>query len=161
MPINQAQQRIAQRRQEMIDFADITLPDLIHGDQPPPLELVFDDSAQHQTGTASSPGYYRGTARVITSAEAFDRVQQGDVIVIPYSDVGWTPIFSRAGAVIAESGGMLSHSSIVAREYGIPAVVSVDHACRWIQDGDVLAVDGFKGVVAKVGPEAAPAEVPA
>ncbi len=145
-----AGQRIARRRQEMIDYRDIALPDLIHGDQPPPLELIFDEAAQQQTGTASSPGYYRGTARVVASTEAFDKVRPGDVIVIPFSDVGWTPVFSRAGAVIAESGGMLSHSSIVAREYGIPAVVSVDHACQWIQDGDVLAVDGFKGLVVKV-----------
>jgi pyruvate,water dikinase len=87
-------------------------------------------------------------------------VQPGDVIVIPYSDVGWTPIFSRAGAVIAESGGMLSHSSIVAREYGIPAVVSVNHACQWIRDGDLLAVDGFKGVVAKASQPGGPNEVP-
>ena len=63
----------------------------------------------------------------------FDRVQPGDVLVIPYSDVGWTPLFARAGAVVAESGGMLSHSSIVAREYQIPAVVSVPGAMR-LQD---------------------------
>ncbi|MDJ0700007.1 MAG: PEP/pyruvate-binding domain-containing protein [Woeseiaceae bacterium] len=150
LPVGEAGQRIARRRQEMSDYEDIALPDLIHGDQPPPLELTFDESAHQQTGTASSPGYYRGTARVVTSADVFYKVQPGDVIVIPYSDVGWTPLFSRAGAVIAESGGMLSHSSIVAREYGIPAVVSVNHACQWIQDGDLIAVDGFKGVVAKV-----------
>lgn len=160
LPANEAQGLVAQRRQEMIDLEDVTLPELIHGDQPPPLEFIYDDSAQQQAGTASSPGYYRGTARVITSAEAFEKVQPGDVIVIPYSDVGWTPIFSRAGAVIAESGGMLSHSSIVAREYGIPAVVSVNHACQWIRDGDLLAVDGFKGVVAKAGQPGGANEVP-
>jgi pyruvate,water dikinase len=160
LPADEAQGLVAQRRQEMIDLEDVTLPELIHGDQPPPLELIYDDSAQQQAGTASSPGYYRGTARVITSAEAFEKVQPGDVIVIPFSDVGWTPIFSRAGAVIAESGGMLSHSSIVAREYGIPAVVSVNHACQWIRDGDLLAVDGFKGVVAKASQPVGPNEAP-
>jgi pyruvate,water dikinase len=55
---------------------------------------------------------------------------------------------------------MLSHSSIVAREYGIPAVVSVNHACQWIRDGDLLAVDGFKGVVAKASQPAVANEVP-
>jgi pyruvate,water dikinase len=66
--------------------------------------------------------------------------------VIPYSDVSWTPLFSLAKAVISESGGLLSHCSIVAREYGIPAVVSVDAATH-IEDGTKLAVDGNNGLV--------------
>ncbi len=66
--------------------------------------------------------------------------------MIPYSDVGWTPLFARAGAVIAESGGILSHSSIIAREYNIPAVVSVKHAMN-LRDGELVEVDGYKGLV--------------
>ena len=66
--------------------------------------------------------------------------------MIPYADVGWTPLFARAGAVIAESGGMLSHSSIVAREYQIPAVVSVPHACH-LADGTTVSVDGYRGTI--------------
>jgi len=73
-------------------------------------------------------------------------MEPGDVLVIPFSDVGWTPLFAKAGAVVAESGGILSHSSIVAREYGIPAVVSVPNACQ-LQDGTLVTVDGFQGVV--------------
>jgi pyruvate,water dikinase len=68
------------------------------------------------------------------------------VLVIPYSDVGWTPLFTKAGAVIAESGGMLSHSSIIAREYGIPAVVSVPSACQ-IAEETLVTVDGYRGRV--------------
>jgi pyruvate,water dikinase len=67
-------------------------------------------------------------------------------LVIPYADVGWTPLFMRAGAVIAESGGLLSHSSIIAREYNIPAVVSVAHACR-LADGTTVTVDGYQGEI--------------
>ena len=69
---------------------------------------------------------------------------EGDVLVIPFSDVGLTPLFARAGAVVAESGGILSHSSIIAREYGIPAVVSVPGACG-LEDGTMMAVDGYTG----------------
>ena len=76
----------------------------------------------------------------------FDRVEEGDIIVIPFSDVGWTPLFARAGAVVAESGGMLSHSSIVSREYGIPCVVSVSGAMS-IPDGSMAVVDGYRGIV--------------
>ena len=81
----------------------------------------------------------------------FEHLCIGDVLIIPFSDVGWTPLFARAGAVVAESGGILSHSSIVAREYRIPAVVSVSGACR-IPDGAMVTVNGYTGdiMVAKV-----------
>ena len=65
---------------------------------------------------------------------------------MPYSDVGWTPLFARAGAVVAEAGGMLSHSSIVAREYRIPCVVSVGGAMR-LPDGATVTVDGYAGTI--------------
>jgi phosphohistidine swiveling domain-containing protein len=76
----------------------------------------------------------------------FDKLQPGDVLVIPFSDVGWTPLFTKAGAVIAESGGILSHSSIVAREYNIPAVVSVPGACQ-LADDTIVTVDGYRGEI--------------
>jgi pyruvate,water dikinase len=76
----------------------------------------------------------------------FEQLQQGDVLVIPFSDISWTPLFSKAGAVIAESGGILSHSSIVAREYQIPAVVSVPGAIR-LTEGMVVTVDGYRGEI--------------
>jgi pyruvate,water dikinase len=72
------------------------------------------------------------------------KVREGDVLVIPYSDVGWTPLFTKAGAVVAQSGGMLSHSSIIAREYGIPAVVSVPGACQ-LADDTLVTVNGHNG----------------
>jgi pyruvate,water dikinase len=84
-----------------------------------------------------------------------NRVQEGDVLVIPYSDVSWTPLFAKAGAVVAEAGGILSHSSIIAREYGIPAVVAVPGACQ-LADGTQLTVDGNNGQVileGKTGPK--------
>ena len=80
-------------------------------------------------------------------------MREGDVLVIPYSDAGWTLLFSKAGAVIAESGGILSHSSIVAREYNIPAVVSVSGACN-LSDGCIVAVDGYSGEVVIHGQDA-------
>jgi pyruvate,water dikinase len=67
----------------------------------------------------------RSSAKVIQSLQDFGSLREGDVLTVPYSDVGWTPLIAKAGAVIAESGGSLSHSSIVAREYNIPAVVSI------------------------------------
>jgi pyruvate,water dikinase len=83
---------------------------------------------------------------VVQGIRDFPKLKDGDVLVIPYSDVGWTPLFTKAGAVVAESGGILSHSSIVAREYQIPAVVSVPGA-RQLDDGTIVTVDGFQGEI--------------
>lgn len=78
----------------------------------------------------------------------FPKVTDDCVLVIPYSDVSWTPLFAHVGALVAEAGGMLSHSSIVVREYGIPAVVSVPNATR-LKDGTEVTVDGYTGAITR------------
>ena len=132
-------------QQEMLASRDAVLPDIIYGNKAPPLEVVSSSSVR-MVGIATSPGYYQGQVRVIHSVSEFEQLQQGDVLVIPFSDVSWTPLFSKAGAVIAESGGILSHSSIVAREYQIPAVVSVPGAMR-LKNDMVVTVDGYRGEI--------------
>jgi pyruvate,water dikinase len=134
---------VTQRRCEMEAARDTLMPPVIFGEQLPPLNL---HRAKKLSGTPTSRGHYTGTARLVRSLTDFDKLQSGDVLIIPYSDVGWTPLFARAGAVVAESGGMLSHSAIIAREYGIPAVVSVNGALQ-LADGSVVTVDGYKGEV--------------
>jgi pyruvate,water dikinase len=132
-----------QRRDEIEAVRDIVPPDIIFGDQAPPLEPR---QGQGLTGIPTSRGHYSGPARVLQGIQDLNKVQEGDVLVIPYSDVGWTPMFTKAGAVIAESGGILSHSSIIAREYGIPAVVSVPGACQ-LPDDTQVTVDGYRGEI--------------
>jgi pyruvate,water dikinase len=73
-------------------------------------------------------------------------LNQGDVLVAPTTDPGWTPLFMRAAALVTEVGGYLSHGAIVAREYRLPAVVNVSGA-RTLQDGEVITVDGDTGVI--------------
>ncbi len=136
---------VSGRRQEIEASRDVILPEIIFGDQPPPIEAPG-EIGERLYGIPTSRGYYRGPAKVIRSMEEFNKLAPGDVLVIPYSDVAWTPLFARAGAVVAEAGGILSHSSIVAREFAIPCVVSVEGACR-IPDGSRLMIDGFKGEV--------------
>jgi pyruvate,water dikinase len=97
-------------------------------------------------GVPTSIGHYTGKVTVVRGIRDFGKVQEGDVLVIPFSDVGWTPLFARARAVVAESGGMLSHSSIIAREYNIPAVVSVAGATR-LPDDIIVTVNGHAGEV--------------
>jgi pyruvate,water dikinase len=138
-----ARQIVTKHKRDMERFENIALPSVIYGDDPPPIE---DPSLDKLVGVPTSIGHYTGKVTVVRGLKDFNKVQQGNVLVIPYSDVGWTPLFARAGAVVAESGGLLSHSSIVAREYNIPAVVSVAGATQ-LQDQTLVTVNGHNGEV--------------
>ncbi len=147
---NQSWQTLAARRKAEIEAVrEVNLPVVIYGEVAPPVNA---NGGKILSGTPTSRGYYTGTVKVVLGIEDFNKLEHGDVLVVPYSDVGWTPLFSRAGAVVAESGGLLSHSSIIAREYGIPAVVSVPQATR-LKDHSRVIVDGFKGEVILVSAE--------
>lgn len=98
-------------------------------------------------GLAASLGCVEGPARILRSPADFVRFQKGDVLVAATTNPVWTPLFALASAVVTESGGVTSHASIVAREYGIPAVVATGCATSVIQDGQIIKVDGDKGVV--------------
>lgn len=144
------QTKISQRKRDMESCRSAKAPGIIFGDDIPPVENI---SADKYLGTPTSRGTYTGPVRVVQGIRDFQKLLHGDVLVIPFSDVGWTPLFTKAGAVIAESGGILSHSSIVAREYNIPAVVSVPGACQLVDD-TVVTVDGYRGeIVIHASPE--------
>jgi len=97
-------------------------------------------------GFGVSSGIVEGFARVVRSPlEA--RMQPGEILIAPFTDPGWTPLFIHAKGLVLEVGGMLTHGAIVAREYGIPAVVGVNEAMERINTGDLLRVDGDKGLV--------------
>lgn len=138
---------VAQRRREMEECSEVDVPEVIYGDSPPP---VVTRGSEALKGIPTSRGYYQGPVRVVRGIEEYTNLKDGDVLVIPFSDVGLTPLFAHAGAVVSESGGILSHSSIVAREYGIPAVVSAAGACK-LEDGTLVGVDGFTGEVHILG----------
>jgi pyruvate,water dikinase len=98
-------------------------------------------------GNAASQGTVTGTARVIMSLEQAHRLQRGEILVCPSTLPPWTPLFALASAVVTDQGGVLSHTAIVAREYGIPAVVGTKVATRLIRDGQSITVDGSAGTV--------------
>jgi pyruvate,water dikinase len=149
-----ARELVEQRRHEVEEYRDVELPETIYGDESPPIVGSIQDEYLLRA-IPTSRGYFKGRTLVIDGVDRFDKMEAGAVLVIPYSDVAWTPLFSKAGAVISESGGMLSHCSIVAREYGIPAVVSLTGACKRLVSGTVVSVDGYKGLVT-VQPEEEP-----
>ncbi len=98
-------------------------------------------------GSSGSSGTVRGIARVVESLADAGRLMKGDILVAPTTAPAWTPLFATAGAVVTDTGGVLSHSAVVAREYRIPAVVGAGVATTVIRDGDLIEVDGDTGVV--------------
>jgi phosphohistidine swiveling domain-containing protein len=98
-------------------------------------------------GVAASPGRVTATARVLHAPEDFSQMMHGDVLVAAITTPAWTPLFARAAAIVTDVGGPLSHGSIVAREYGIPAVLGTGAATKRIRSGQVITVDGSAGVV--------------
>ncbi len=130
----------------------IAIPTLVYGSAPPPIlstpnALPFVSSGTLQ-GIGASTGKVEGTIKVLqrlpTSA---DDINAQTILVVPYTDAGWSPVLSRIGGLIAEVGGQLSHGAIVAREYGIPAVMDVSDATRRLTDGQHVRVDGRRGTI--------------
>ncbi len=134
---------IMKRKNEMDETKDIVLPQVIYGEEAPILEKGRE---KNHSGISTSSGIYRGKTRVVQRTDDFAAVRNGDVLLIPFSDVSWTSIIVKAGAIVSETGGMLSHCSIIAREMGIPALVAVENACA-LGSGLTVTVDGSNGVL--------------
>ncbi|ATB33473.1 phosphoenolpyruvate synthase [Melittangium boletus] len=107
------------------------------------------------SGTAASAGVVEGLARVVLDP-AREVLHAGEILVAPHTDPGWTPLFVHASGLVTEVGGLMTHGSVVAREYGIPAVVSVAGATQRIRTGQRIRVDGTRGFVEFLDGEASP-----
>ena len=97
-------------------------------------------------GVPVSSGIIEGRARVILNLEDAD-IEEGDILVTAFTDPSWTPLFVSIKGLVTEVGGMMTHGAIVAREYGLPAVVSVENATKLIKDGQKIRINGAKGYV--------------
>jgi pyruvate,water dikinase len=99
------------------------------------------------TGFPGAAGVVEGTARVLTVPEDGAQLRDGEILVTTVTNIGWTPIFPRAAAVVTDVGAPLSHAAIVARELGVPAVVGCGDATMRVHSGDRIRVDGGAGTV--------------
>lgn len=146
--LRQAKQRRADRRLEL-ERAGTPFMDLpsLSGPQPGGEVLV--------TGTPGSPGVAEGPVRIVRDPAAFGSLRPGEVLVAPYTNPSWTPLFTRATAVVVDTGAAMSHAAIVAREYGVPAVMGTGNGTLRLNDGQWVRVDGSRGVVF---PASAPGE---
>lgn len=104
-------------------------------------------------GSGCCPGIVRGPVRIITDPQNAE-IQAGEILVAQRTDPGWVMLFPAAAGVLVERGSLLSHSAIVAREMGIPTIVALSDATRWLQDGDWVEMDGGSGLVSKIDPPA-------
>jgi phosphohistidine swiveling domain-containing protein len=139
------QSNIEGRREDFIKYENTTPPKFLQGERefndPPPAEVGS------FKGIPASQGVLTATVRVLGSIEDIWQVQAGEILVVPRTDPGWTPVFSKIGGLITETGGILSHGAVVSREYGIPAVTNIYDACRVFKTGQRVTIDGVKGEV--------------
>ena len=101
-------------------------------------------------GFAGAAGKVRGRVAVITDVSHIGEIKQGDILVTCATNVGWTPAFSKVSAIVTDIGAPLSHAAIIAREFGIPAVVGCGNATMLLKTGEMVEVDGAAGVVRKL-----------
>jgi pyruvate,water dikinase len=141
---------VLRRRQYARDLGLPDPPDTFVGYPPPPALNVPPPRAGRLSGLAASAGQVEGRVRVLRSPDA-SMMEPGEILVVPAADVGWTPLFVTAGGLVSELGGPLSHACVVAREYGLPAVVSVRSATSTLKTGDRVRLDGSLGTVELIG----------
>ena len=142
-------ERIESRRREYEKNLKLNPPRVVNGrfDPNAPSWPVANAGAKLLEGIPVSPGIVTGPARVILRTDDHEQVLPGEILIAPFTDPAWSPYFITAAGVVMEQGGILSHGSIVAREYGLPAVTNVASATRVIRTGDLVQVDGNRGCV--------------
>ena len=147
--------RLAQRERQYLELFQLEPPFIVNGVVPPLSQwalkgestAVAVHAGEALTGMSGAPGTYTGKARIILDPADPMALEPGEVLVAPFTDPAWTPLFVAAGAVVVNVGAVVSHAIIVSRELGIPCVVSVTDATVRIPDGATITVDGAQGIV--------------
>jgi len=142
---------IQERKLKYKEYEKMSIPKVISGNG----EILKNKSKSKDgflNGEGVSDGKIKGRVHVITNPTNA-KVEKREILVVPFTDPGWTPLFVNASGLIMEVGGMMTHGAIVAREYRIPAIVGVDDATKVLKTGDLVEIDGSTGVVYKIGVE--------
>ena len=148
MPVSQARALATERRAQIELDALAEPPEVIYGEWRSPTPVTSLDGQDELQGIGASPGQAQGRARIVFDPAAVPLdVSPADILVVPFTDVGWMPLFSGIGGIVTECGGQLSHSAILAREFGLPAVLSVERATHLIREGQQISIDGTQGII--------------
>lgn len=140
---------IEARKNQLENNGDLTnVPFVVYGNMPPvPVARESGLGEAIFRGIGASGGIVEGNIKIVRQWRTNLEVDRQTILVVPYTDAGWGPLLARAGGIISEVGGRLSHGAIVAREYGIPAVMDVPNAMEFLQDGQQVRIDGSAGIV--------------
>ncbi|BAZ43971.1 pyruvate phosphate dikinase PEP/pyruvate-binding protein [Chondrocystis sp. NIES-4102] len=146
----QPQKLITQRKEQWLRDKELTyMPKLVYG-KPEAAFWTTPEIADSQfkfKGIGTSAGEIEGVIKIVTSLQDSSKIDRQTIIVVPYTDAGWSPILARAGGLISEVGGRLSHGAIIAREYNMPAVMDIANATKLFQDGQRVKINGQTGIV--------------
>ena len=149
------EERIRARRMRHVRWSKQTPPKTLN------IESTREPVPEHDgqlRGQGDSPGVYEGTARVILDPRVDADMKPGEILVAPFTDPAWTPLFLVARAAVVGVGSYLSHAGTIAREYGMPCVVNVEGCTERIRSGDRLRVDGTEGIVYLLSNDSTPNE---
>jgi pyruvate,water dikinase len=143
---------VIERRKQKLEGDRQLIPSaLVYGNNPPQPQTystpAFTPANQRWQGIAASPGQVEGEVLILLNLQSIPSITKQTILVVPYTDSGWSPLLARAGGIIAEVGGRLSHGAIIAREYGIPAVMDIHNATRQLKNGQRVRLDGEQGIV--------------
>ena len=138
---------IVKRKKEYKENKGLNLPELIVDGDITVVERTKVESGTMIKGMGVSGVSTKGRVRIIKDISEIDKIEPGEIMVTDHTDPGWTPVFFIIGGVITNTGGMLSHAAIVAREIGLAAVVNTKKATEFLNDGDFIEMDGEKGVI--------------
>ncbi|MBW4432522.1 MAG: glycerol-3-phosphate acyltransferase [Pelatocladus maniniholoensis HA4357-MV3] len=148
--VEQLSEIVKLRRSQLVEHGQINpVSLLVYGNTPPALPLRIAPLSPDQVlqGIPASPGQAVGRVKVLRNLQSMTEIDKETILVVPYTDSGWAPLLVRAGGLISEAGGRLSHGAILAREYGIPAIMDVHNATWIFQDGQQVRIDGTRGIV--------------
>lgn len=139
--------KVHQRRKIFQENSGRTVPPVVYGNILPKPRLQTIQNAAILQGIPASIGTVEGIVKICRSLTNIIDQTEDKILVVPYTDAGWSPILLTAKAIISEVGGQLSHGAIIAREYGIPAVMNIQGATTYLKDGQRVRVDGYQGTV--------------
>jgi phosphohistidine swiveling domain-containing protein len=138
---------IKERREDFEKHENTIPPKFLHGGAEFNDTLRFTKDSTEFQGIPASQGVVTAPVRVINTIEAMSAVKKGEILVVPRTDPGWSPVFSKIGGLITETGGILSHGAVISREYGIPAVTNVPNACKMLRTGQIITINGSSGFI--------------
>ncbi|TFG00102.1 MAG: hypothetical protein EU541_03260 [Promethearchaeota archaeon] len=147
LEIDKIKAKIKDRKQEFLQFENKTPPKFLIGDMQYSDIEVSNGVHNILKGIPASQGIKTGIIRILREIADIPNVKSNEILVVPRTDPGWTPVFSRIGGLITETGGVLSHGAVVSREYNIPAVTNIPSATSLLKTGQQVQINGFNGEV--------------